>query len=842
MRQSSSGQQSDNRGLSHESRPAWARVWLERLEQDLRFGARTLRRSPVFSGIAVICLALGIGAHAAVLSWTNGIVHQPFPLVRHQERLVAIAGTVKGSESGLDEMSWPDFMDLARSTSAFDAFFVSKITGATLTGGDRAERLVGQLVTANYFDAVGVRPVIGRGFLPNEDIGDGAHPVTVISYRLWQDRFAGDPGVIGSIINFNGRPQTIVGVTPDGFLGTFVGYAMQFWSPASQQRVFDPTGYKLDDRSSRWVEGFARLKSGVSIGAAQAQVTAAARRLELEFPNADRGRSVRLFALDSNPFDNAKVLKPILRIGTLVAVLLLVIVCANIANLLLARALARRSELSVRRALGASRARVLRQLMTEGLILAVLGTGLGLLLAYATRNMLGLFFAPRSGATLVFAARYDWRVLATTIAIGLGSTLIFALAPALHLSRLDLASSMRAAPPRSVLGGHSFVRSALVVLQVCLSVLLLVSTGLVVRSLGRWLAADPGFSTTNVTTTAIGLYAAGYDTSRAHRFDDELLQRTREIGGVTSSALARSLQFATAPYENGPIMVDGYQPAKDEQPTADFNAVSPDYFRTLGIPLLSGREFNAADADTSAPVAIVSRALAQRYWGTESPIGRRLQLRGQWMRVVGVAADMKYRSLSESPGLLFYVPLAQRRTTGVYLFLRTVSNGAAVRIAPALVSAIHSIDPNVSPYEILTMREQVNRGSSAQRILVTLLAIFSGVALFLAVIGLYGTISYLVSQSTRELGLRMALGARPAELLALVMSSGLRMAFIGVLLGVMVALGTTRLLGDLLFGVSPRDPLILFGVSMIMAVAAALACLIPAIRAMRLDPVRALRI
>src|ERR1051325_1491485 len=248
MRQSSSGQQSDNRGLNHESRPAWARVWLERLEQDLRFGARTLRRSPVFSGIAVICLALGIGAHAAVLSWTNGIVHQPFPLVRHQERLVAIAGTVKGSESGLDEMSWPDFMDLARSTSAFDAFFVSKITGATLTGGDRAERLVGQLVTANYFDAVGVRPVIGRGFLPNEDIGDGAHPVTVISYRLWQDRFAGDPGVIGSIINFNGRPQTIVGVTPDGFLGTFVGYAMQFWSPASQQRVFDPTGYKLDDR------------------------------------------------------------------------------------------------------------------------------------------------------------------------------------------------------------------------------------------------------------------------------------------------------------------------------------------------------------------------------------------------------------------------------------------------------------------------------------------------------------------------------------------------------------------------------------------------------------------
>jgi predicted permease len=828
--------------IQEQTREPWGSLWFERLQHDLRFGLRMLRRSPVFSAIAVICLGLGIGAHAAVLSWTEGIVRHPFPLVRDQEQLVAIAGTVKGSASGVDDMSWPDFTDLARASSGFSTFFVSKITGATLTGGDRAQRLVGQLVSANYFDALGVRPILGRGFLPNEDVGRGAHPVTVISYRLWQDHFAGDPRVVGSTINYNGNPQTIIGVTPEGFLGTFVGYAMQFWSPASQQAVFDPTGYKLDDRSARWIEGFARLKPGVSVDAAQAQVSAAARRLESEFANEDRGRGVRLFALESNPFDNAKVLKPMLRIGSIVAALLLVIVCANIANLLLVRALARRSELSVRRALGASRARVTGQLVTEGFILSILGTAMGLIIAYASRDALGLFFAPRGGASLVFAAEYDWRVLTATIAIGLGSTVIFALAPALHLSRLDLAGALRATAPGALAGSRSYLRAGLVVVQLCLSVLLLISTGLVISSLRRLVAADPGFSTTNVTTTAISLYAAGYDTARAHRFQDDLLERMRTIGGVSSAAIARSLPFSTGPYENGAIMVDGYQPAKDEQPTADYNAVTPEYFRTLGIPLLSGRDFTSADADSSAPVAIVSRALAQRYWPSDSPIGRRLQLRGKWMRIVGVVADMKYRSLTESPGMLFYLPLAQRRVTGVNLFLRTASSGAATGIAPALVNALHAIDPNVSPYEILTMREQVNRGTSAQRILVTLLAILSGVALFLAVIGLYGTISYMVSQSTRELGLRMALGATPSQLLMLVMSLGLRMALAGVLLGAIVAVGTTRLLGDLLYRVSPRDPLIIIAVSTIMALAAALACLVPAWRAMRLDPVRALRL
>ena len=816
-------------------------LWLERLRQDLAFGWRVLRRSPVFTSVAILCLALGIGANAAVLSWTEGIVRHPFPLVRDQGRLVAIASTAKGA-SGVDEMSWPDFTDLARGTSAFETFFVSKITGGTLTGGERALRVVGQLVTANYFDAIGVRPMLGRGFLPGEDLGRNAHPVAVISYGLWQDHYGGSPSIIGTTIRFNGAPHTIIGVTPEGFLGTFVGYAMQFWVPASQQAVFDQS-YKLDDRFARWVEGFARVKPGVSLATAQAQINAVAKTLATEFPNADRGRGVRIFPVEDNPFDNAKVLKPMLRVAAVVAALVLVIVCANIANLLLVRALARRAELSVRRALGASAGRLMRQLVTEGLILALSGTALGILLAYLSRNMLGFFFAPRGGATLVFGADFHWRVLTMTALTGLASTLLFAVAPAFHVTRLDLASAMRAAAPGAVAGGsRGRIRAGLVIVQVSLSVLLLIGTGLVVMSLQRLLAANPGFTTVNVTTTGIDLVAAGYDTARAHRFQDDLLTQLSGIGGASSVALARSLPFATRPYDNGPIAVDGYQPAKDEQPTADYNEVTPGYFQTFGVPIIAGRDFTRADADTSAPVAIVTRALAERYWPNTSPVGRRLRLRERWMRVVGVVGDIKYRSLDESPGMLFYVPLAQQRSSYVLLFVRTGASNAAKGIAPAIVRAIHAIDPAVTPYEIITMREQVNRSTAAQRILVTLLAAFSGVALVLAAMGLYGMISYMVSQSTRELGLRMALGASPGKLLGLVMFSGLRLTVAGVALGLIIALTTTRLLGTLLYDVSPRDPYILAAVVLVMTAAAALACLLPGWRAMRLDPMRTLRL
>jgi predicted permease len=826
-------------GLQERMQEAWGSRWLEQLAQDVRFGARTLRRAPLFTIVAVSCLALGIGSNAAVLSWTDGIIHHPFPAVREQDRLVAIAGTAKGA-ADFDEMSWPDFMDLAKGAKSFDGFFVSKITGATLTGGERSERLVGQLVSANFFDVIGVRPILGRGFFPGEDVGRGGHPVTVISYGLWQDHFRGSSAAIGSTINYNGQPHTVVGVMPQEFLGTFVGYAMQFWLPASQQAVVDASGYKLDDRSARWVEGFGRLAPGVSLERGQAEANAVARRLEMDFPNDDRGRGIRVLPLRDNPFDNAKELKPMLRIAAFVSMLVLLIVCANIVNLLLTRALARKPEITVRRALGAARGRLIMQLVTEGFILAAGGTALGVLLAYFSRNALGLFFAPRGGVNLVFGSDFNWRVLALTVLIGVGSTVMFAVVPAVQATRVDLATAMRASGAGSIGGARGSLRGSLVLLQMSLSVVLLIGAGLVVRSLGVLMAESPGFDTQHVTTTTVNLFVAGYDTARAHRFDDELLARLGGIPGVGPVALSRSIPFSTRPYDNGPIFVDGYAAGQDEQPTADYNAVTPNYFSTLGIPLLSGRDFDARDSDTSVAVAIVSRAMADRYWPNESPVGKRLRLRARWMRVIGVVSDIKYRALTQAPSQLFYVPLAQQRPTAVTILLRT-SSAASADLSQRVVSAIHGVDPNVSPYEFVSLREQMRRSTSGLRITATLLMSFACIAVILAAIGLYGVISYMVTQSTRELGVRMALGATPSRLVALVMSSGMRLTLAGIGVGAALALGTTRLLGDLLYGVGPRDAGVFAGVAIVMACVSAVACAIPAWRASRLDAVTALR-
>ncbi|HEY2848572.1 MAG TPA: ABC transporter permease, partial [Gemmatimonadaceae bacterium] len=495
--------------------------------QDIKYGVRMLRRAPAVSAIAILCLALGIGANAAVFSWMEGILLRPYPGVANQDQLVAVAGTAKGTP-GYSDMSWQDYQDLERGSTLFSSFIATKIIGTTLTGGDRAERAVGQLVSANYFDALGVRPMLGRGFSAGDDVGMNAHPVTVISYRLWKDRLGGDPAIVGKTQLYNGVPHTIIGVTPPEFAGTFVGYSMQFWVPASMQAVFDLSGYRLEDRNQRWIEGLARLKPGVTIDQAQAEISGVARRLESAYPDADRGRSVRLLPLWNAPFDNAKELLPMLRMAAVVVVSVLLIACANVANLLLVRAFARRHEMTVRLSIGARRERLLRQLVTEGAILALIATMLGLAVAYWSRGVLSLFFAPRGGVALNFTAYFDWRVLLLSAAVGLASTLLFGLVPALQGSNVDLASVLKA-DARSAIGGggRSRIRSALVVAQVALSFVLLVGAGLLLTSLQRIRGASPGFRTDGVMLTGLNMFAAGYDTLRARIVEDQSMERIR---------------------------------------------------------------------------------------------------------------------------------------------------------------------------------------------------------------------------------------------------------------------------------------------------------------------------
>jgi len=806
---------------------------IENFARDMRLGVRMLRRNPGFTVLTILCLTLGIGANAAVFSWVEGILFRPYPLVPHQERLVALSGTA-GEER--EQTSWPDLLDLQKSCTLCETVFVSSITGATLSIGERAEVTTGSIVSANYFDAIGVQPILGRGFAPGEDTGRNGHPVVVISYRLWQTRFRGDPEIIGKTQRLDNVVHTIIGVAPARFYGTFVGRVMEFWVPASMVEVYNAGSNKLEDRGARWAEAFVRLKPGVTRNQAQQEISAIAARLEVAYPATNRGRGIKVWPLWNTPFNHASHLLPTLQIMVVVAMFVLFIVCANVGNLLLVRSFARRHEMTVRLAMGASRGRLVRQLVTEGLLLSTCGAAGGMLVAYWCRHALVLFFP---GDVLYLPGEIDGRVLGLSAAVCLVVTLAVGLVPAFQTRRLALAETLKT-EASAVMGarGRAWFRSSLVVLQVTLSFLLLVGATLLMQSLSKIRATSPGFST-QVFDTSVPLVTAGYDAPRAKIFQDELIQRVRALPGIEEAAYARVVPLSYQSYSSTPIAVDGYEPQPDEQPTAEYNEVSPDYFATMSIPLISGREFTRADDENAPPVAIVNQTMVARYWRGKNPIGQRLEVKGNWVLVVGVVKDSKYYSIEETPRPFFYVPLRQYFAIEPDIHIRTTQ--PLETIQTALMREVRALDPNLALYEMITLQEQVNRSTSEQLVAVTLVALFGGLALLLASIGLYGVMSYTVSQSTRELGLRMALGAGASNVLRLVLSRGLLLTTTGIMIGIVLALLLTRLLGNLLYQVSPRDPLAFAAAFAVMALASTAACFLPAWRATRTDPIRALR-
>jgi predicted permease len=607
------------------------------------------------------------------------------------------------------------------------------------------------------------------------------------------------------------------------------------------QDTFVPGGYKLEDRGGSWIEGFARLKPGVTIDQAQQEISVVARRLEADYPATNRGRGVRLLPLWKAPFNQAGNLVPTLEVALAVVFFVLLIACANVSSLLLVRSLARRHEMTVRLSVGARRGRLVKQLLTEGLILSALATAGGFFIAYSCRNLVTLFFPLSSAVTTNLAGEIDWRVLTFVAGVSLVSTLLFALVPAMQTSKVDLASALKSESGTAFGSrGKSRLRSILVLVQVSLSFILLVVAGLLLQSQQQIRTADPGFSTQNVLLTAIDLISAGYDMPRARVFQDALIERVRSLPGVESAAFSRVRPFSYATVGSVPILVPGYQPASNEQPTAEYNQVSPGYFPTVGIPLVSGRDFTPADDQTAPLVVVVNEKMVAQYWRGEDPIGKRFQAKGQWMQVVGVAKLAKYSSYGEMPKPFFYLPLRQDFARNPSLNIRTSRSPGS--IATELTREVRALDDSLTPSELITMRESINRTAlSSQQIAVALLSIFGGLALLLATIGLYGVMSYAVSQSKRELGLRMALGATGSDLLRLVMSHGLLLTAGGIVLGAIAALACTRLIGGLLYKVNPRDPLA-FGLAFaVMAIASLAACFFPAWRATRIDPVRVLR-
>ena len=808
--------------------------------QDLRFGLRILRRSPGFSILAILCLTLGIGTNAAVFSWIEGILIRPYPLVAHQDRMVALFGTRQGTTEK-EGLSYPDFVDLQKYSTLFDSFIVDRITGTTLSVGDRAERASGGIVSANYFDALGVKPILGRGFRPEEGEGRNAHPVTVISYLTWQDRYKSDPNIIGKTQVLDGVRHTIIGVAPEKFHGTFIGYSFNFWVPTSMQETFDTNGYKLEDRGARWIEGYAFLKPGVTRQQAQAELKAIAQRLENDFPETNRGHGFEILPLWKTPFNAVANLAPTLSITTGVAFFVLLIACANVSNLLLARSLLRRHEMTMRLALGAARRRLIRQLFTEGLLLSIIAAVGGIMVAYWCRNALVLISPTRTpGITIDYPGHLDWRVLALSVAVCIGSTMLFALVPAIQASHVDLSGALKSEGSGLIGGsGRSRVRSVLVFVQVALSFVLIAGTGLLLRSLVQMQNSDPGFSTRNVVVSTADLFSSGYKPDRAKIFYEQMLERIRALPGVQSVALARVRPFSYAVYSSAPLEIEGYQPPRNEQVVADYNQVGEGYFATIGIPIIAGREFTRNDDQNAPAVAIVNETMAAKYWPAKNAIGQRLKVKDKWMEVVGVAKDAKYERILEARKPFFYVPVRQNFFVQNGFIIRT--DQSAFAIMNALSHELHALDPNLAPVDTITLQQQVERMSYPQRLAVALLAIFGGMALFLASIGLYAVMSYSVSQSTRELGMRIALGADTRALLRLVFSHGLQLTAAGIVIGGIAALILTRLMGNLLYKVSPHDPLAFGSAFVVITIFSLAACFLPAWRATRIDPVQALR-
>ena len=813
--------------------------WADEFLQDIRFGGRMLLRTPGFTTLAILCLTLAIGANAAVFSWIEGMLIRPYPLVAHQERMFALGGTMAGT-SEYSPMSYPEFIDLEKNSTLFESFIVDRITGTTLSLGDRAERWVGGIVSANYFDALGVHPILGRGFRPEEGVGRNAHPVTVISYRTWKDRYKGDREVIGKTQSMNGVEHTIIGVAPEKFHGTFIGYSFNFWVPISMQETFG-LSYQLEDRSARLVEGYAFLKPGVTRQQAQAELDSIAQRLETDYPDSNRGRGFGLWPLWKTPFSATRDLGPTLAITTAVAFFVLLIACANVSNLLLARSLLRRHEMTMRLALGARRRRLIKQLFTEGLFLSLIAAAGGVMVAYWCRNALVLTAPIRSPGVLIdYPGQLDWRVLALSVALCIGSTMLFALVPAIQASDVDLSGALKSEGGSLVGGsGRSRLRSVLVLVQVALSFVLIVGSGLVLRSLVQMQNSDPGFSTRNVVVSAVDLVSAGYKTERAKIFCEQLLDRIRALPSVQLAAQEKNRPFSFAGYSSAALEIEGYQPPRNEPVAAEYNVVGEGYFATIGIPIVTGREFARTDDENAPLIAIINETMAAKYWPGKNAVGQRLKVKDKWMEVVGTAKDSKYSEMLEAAKPFFYLPLRQNFSVQNGFIIRT--DQSATAIMNALAREIRALDPNLAPLDTVSLQEQVNRMSYSQQLAATLLAVFGGIALFLAAIGLYAVMSYSVSQSTRELGMRMALGANAAAVLRLVVSRGLRLTILGMAIGAIAALALTRLITTLLYKVSPRDPIAFGSALLILTAVALVACFVPALRAARIDPARALR-
>jgi putative ABC transport system permease protein len=803
------------------------------LWQDLRYGARMLLNSPGFTAVAVVTLALGIGANSAIFSVIDALLLRQLPY-RDPDKLVQVWETNMILGRNAVSASYPNFADWRDQNHVFEQIAAYSGGGFILTGTADPERIQGAIVSPSFFPMLGIKPMVGRVFLPEED-----HPnkvfSAVISERLWRRRFNSDPQIIGKTVGIDDESFTVIGVVAGVTDLSGLPNDTDLWLPIS-------FGGAFNNRRGHYLRVMARLKSGVSREQAQANMDSITGALAAQYPDSNKNYGLRLVPLHEQIVGDFKLALQVL-LGAVALVLL--IASANVANMLLARAGSRRREIAIRIALGAGRFRLIRQLLTESLLLSLLGGAVGLLLALCGVYLLVTFGPadmPRAKEIAV-----DSSVLGFTLAVSLLTGVIFGLAPALQASRPDLNETLKDSG-RSATGGagHRRVRSLLVVSEITLSLVLLVGAGLLVRSFLNLQAVNPGFNPQNLLTGRIGLSGSKYETEASViAFYDQLLDRIKSLPAVRSAAIRTYIPIAANEgYANRSFSIEGRLTSLADRPTAFYNCVSPDFFHTMEIPILKGRPFDKQDVKNGQNVIIINDTLARRDFPGEDPIGKRMTYKANpkeedWVMVVGIVKDTKPRALDGEPVAEMYTPFAQQPDSSMAFMIRTTSKPEG--IIAAVRQTVQSLDKYQPVYGIRTLESVMSEAVAKPRFRTFLLGVFAVVALILAMVGIYGVMSYSVTQRTHEIGIRVALGAQGSDVLKLVIGYGMALAFVGVGIGLVASFALTRVMSQFLFGINPTDPLTFTVIVLLLSGVALLACFLPARRAMKIDPIIALR-
>jgi len=815
----------------------------------LKYGARVLAKSPGFSAVVILSLALAIGANAAIFALVNAFVLRAMP-VDQPDRLVAIYQSTPNSGPNTEKFSYPELLDYRKQDTGLSDIIGSSGLPLSMTDGEKPELIWGEVATGNYFSGLGVHPVVGRGFAPDEDQVPGAKAVCVLNFNFWKRRFQSNPKIVGQTIKIDGHPFTIVGVAPHGFNGTVAfNFIPDVWVPVMMQpTIAAQYGNFLNERGNRGLNVRGRLKPGVTRVQAEAAMNVVARQLAAEFPKTNQDYTVHLMpgGARTQPFLFTTGLLPATTaIMSLAVILVLLIACANVANLMLARGASRAREMAIRMAVGASRIQLVRQLLTESVLLALAGGALGIVLAMWFGDSLRNFYPTLDFQTtdLEYDSRLDPRLFPFTILISLAAAVIFGLIPALRASKVDQASAMKG-ETRSFHVGRIRIGSGnlLVMGQVALSCVLLICGGLFLRSMQFASSVDPGFYRTGITMFGVNLDLQGYDQARGLVFERTLISRLRSIPGVDAAAVAFPLPLDA--YQN-PISVypEGYVPrSAQESNLTGRSTVSPGYFETMGTQIVAGRAIDDRDTASSTPVAVVNETMARRYWqSSDGAIGRRFSTKpgGPEYQVIGVAKNGKYFTFGEPATPYVFTALTQFHEGQVTVLVRSKAN--ADTLVPLLRAQVSALDPALPMFGVRNMPQFLNRTVSTYQAGASLVGTFAITALLLAAVGIYGVLHFIVARRTREIGIRMALGARYAQVLQMVLSRSLLFVTAGILIGVGLTLSLSRLTGSILAGVSGTDPLTICAVLLVFCLIVIIASAVPARRAARVDPIQALR-